>query len=284
MHCHAITSKYAPLHVWRMFAWMAAAVAVLLSSGFRYFYVCFREWKNFLVVIPEFGILKIKKYLYLIVLCLFFHPPAYAGLNEGFVAYSAKNYAQALKEFGPLAQQGNARAQYALGVMYYNGQGMPQDYMQAAEWFRKAAEQGDIISQYSLGVMYDNGQGVPQHYLQAAAWYRKAAEQRYADAQTNLGVMYAFGQGVYQNNVIAYALYNLSASIAPTDDSLASNNRSSLVNNMTPSEIAAGQALTLEISKPGNLTKALEKYLMHPAVKYVRMVCGPSSNCEYFPR
>jgi TPR repeat protein len=49
------------------------------------------------------------------------------------------------------------------------------------------AEQGDAQAQYNLGIMYDNGQDVPQDYTAAASWYRKAAEQGHAQAQFNLG-------------------------------------------------------------------------------------------------
>ena len=77
--------------------------------------------------------------------------------------------------------------------MYDNGHGVPQDYAAAVSWYRKAAEQGDADAQYNLGVMYDAGQGVPQDYAAAVSWYRKAAEQGYAGAQYNLGVMYERG-------------------------------------------------------------------------------------------
>ena len=79
------------------------------------------------------------------------------------------------------------QAQYNLGLMYDNGQGVPQDYKQAVKWYTKAAEQGDANAQYSLGYMYANGQGVPQDYKQAVMWFTKAAEQGDADAQYNLG-------------------------------------------------------------------------------------------------
>jgi TPR repeat protein len=50
-------------------------------------------------------------------------------------------------------------AQFNLGLMYYNGQGVTQDYSQAADWYRKAAAQGNAAAQYNLGLMYYNGQG-----------------------------------------------------------------------------------------------------------------------------
>ncbi|MBK8568743.1 MAG: sel1 repeat family protein [Nitrosomonadales bacterium] len=69
------------------------------------------------------------------------------------------------------------RAQYTLGIMYSNGQGVIQDDQQAAFWYHKAAEQGHAEAQFNLGLMYHNGQGVTQDDQQAASWYRKAGQQ-----------------------------------------------------------------------------------------------------------
>ena len=127
----------------------------------------------------------------------------------------AQDYDQAVSWYRKAADQGNADAQNSLGVMYANGQGVPKDYAQAASWYRKAADQGDAFAQSSLGIMYHDGQGVPKDYAQAASWYRKAADQgnnAAAGAQDLLGLMYEYGQGVAQDAVIAYALYNLSLS------------------------------------------------------------------------
>ncbi len=66
-------------------------------------------------------------------------------------------------------EQGNASAQYNLGVKYYNS--LPQDHAEAAKWFRKAAK-GNADAQYNLGVIYDKGYGVPQDYVQAHKWYK----------------------------------------------------------------------------------------------------------------
>ncbi len=103
--------------------------------------------------------------------------PAWAGWDEGVAAYHRGDYAAALREFRPLAEQGNAKAQYNLGLMYYNGEGVPQDYAEAVKWYRKAAEQGHAKAQLFLGNMYGNGQGVPQDYVQAYMWYILAASR-----------------------------------------------------------------------------------------------------------
>src|SRR5260370_20495292 len=88
------------------------------------------------------------------------------------------------------ADQGDAQAQFYVGWMYNNGQGVQQDHTQAVLWYRKAADQGDARAQCNLGLMYNNGQGVQQDHTQAALWYRKAADQGVAQAQNNLGFMY----------------------------------------------------------------------------------------------
>ena len=86
-------------------------------------------------------------------------------------AYERKNYPVALKIFTKLAEQGVASAQFALGFMYANGEGVPKDASQAVTWYRKAAEQGVAQAQFNLGAMYYNGEGVPKDYVQAAKWF-----------------------------------------------------------------------------------------------------------------
>ena len=101
--------------------------------------------------------------------------PGWAGLDEVMAAYQRGDYATVVRELRPLAEQGDAKAQFELGVMYATGLGVPQDYAEAVKWYRKAAEQGVAEAQYILGFMYRKGRGVPQDYLRAYAWYDLAA-------------------------------------------------------------------------------------------------------------
>ena len=100
------------------------------------------------------------------------------------------------------AEQGDASAQFNLGVMYADGEGVPQNYSEAVRWYRLAAEQGDASAQFNLGIMYANGEGVPQDYSEAMRWFQLAAEQGDASAtgvQTELheaGSSLALDQGV----------------------------------------------------------------------------------------
>ncbi len=103
--------------------------------------------------------------------------PAWAGVDEGVAAYKRGDYATALRELRPLAKQGNANAQYNLGIMYENGRGVPQDDAEAVKWYRKAAEEGYAKAQVLFGNMYLQGYGVPQDYVQAHMWFDVAASR-----------------------------------------------------------------------------------------------------------
>jgi len=87
------------------------------------------------------------------------------------------------------AEQGDAVAQYNLGVMYADGEGVAQNDAEAVQWFRKAAEQGLAGAQFNLGQMYRLGRGVVQSDAEAVQWYRKAAEQGHGDAQKVLAAL-----------------------------------------------------------------------------------------------
>ena len=78
------------------------------------------------------------------------------------------------------ADQGQADAQFNLGMLYTHDEGDWQDdYAQKALWYRKTAEQGDARAQYNLGVLYYKGHGVPRDFAKAYFWFdlATAAEQ-----------------------------------------------------------------------------------------------------------
>ncbi len=110
-------------------------------------------------------------------------------------------YTKSLQEFKALAEQGDAAAQFKVGLIYYKGQGVPPDYPEALNWFKKAALQGHPMAQYNAGYMYEKGEGTPQDYVEAAKYYRRAAERGNQLAQYNLGYMYEKGQGVSPDEV-----------------------------------------------------------------------------------
>ena len=109
----------------------------------------------------------------------------------------------ALDEFTELAQNGHSGAQYNLGLMYNNGNGVGRDMFEALDLWRRAAVQGHASAQYNLGLLYEGDDEIAEDFLEAARWYRSAAEQGHANAQNNLGLLYESGYGLDRNKVLA---------------------------------------------------------------------------------
>jgi hypothetical protein len=135
--------------------------------------------------------------------------PASAGpYEDGVAAYDRKDYAAALDAWLPLAQQGNAAAQFNVGVLYEKGLGVAQDLGAAARWYRKAAEQGDIEAQYDVGRLHETGSGVAKDLDEARRWYARvlASPQRDAAAaktKEQARVRLA-GLRAFEQNVVTY--------------------------------------------------------------------------------
>ena len=92
------------------------------------------------------------------------------------------------------AEQGNAEAQYKLGLMYDIGKEVDQDYQKAFKWYEKSANQGLASSQSKLGSMYRYGKGVEVNHAKASEWYWKAYEQGNEEAHYQLGTIYISNQ------------------------------------------------------------------------------------------
>lgn len=186
-----------------------------------------------------------------LLLCASWAARADAGqFEDASAAYERGDYATAHRLITPLAEQGNAKAQYNLGVMYHKGEGVPQDYNETMKWFRMAAVQGYAMAQYNLGSMYHKGEGVAQDYAETMKWYRRAAEQGLADAQYFLGAMYGRGQGVPQDNVRAYMWFSLAESRFDESElekrQMVILTRGIIAAEMTPDQIAEAQRLARE--------------------------------------
>jgi len=103
--------------------------------------------------------------------------PTWTILGGGYQSYLKGDYKAAYDEWLPLAELGDAEAQYNLGVMYDQGASVDQDLGKAASWYRKAAEQGFTDAQTNLGMMYYRGEGVPGDHTEAARWFQLAADK-----------------------------------------------------------------------------------------------------------
>lgn len=237
------------------------------------------------------------RFLLLAVLILALAPSLWAGMDDGRAAYERQDYTLALREFGKLAQEGNAGAQYAVGVMYAEGQGVAREIEAAVQWFRKAADQGEPRAEFRLGLLCYDGQGLPQSYKEAARWFRRAADHGHAPAQFDLAMMYASGLGVPENqtesvkwlrlasaqglgeaqnnlaiafdtgtgvrhsDIAAHALYTLAAATRVSPSRQAAGNRLQLAERMSKEDIAQAEALAAAMGKPGRLLEALDEFL-----------------------
>ena len=134
-----------------------------------------------------------------------------ADFEVGLKAYESGDYATAIKEFQPLADQGVRNAQYNLGLIFAKGQGVKQDYTEAAKWYRKAAEQGVVEAEYNLGMLYSAGNGVPKDPAEAMKWFIQAAEKGDVQAANSIGTFYDEGEGAFKNKAEAAKWYRKAA-------------------------------------------------------------------------
>lgn len=161
-------------------------------------------------------------------------------LEAGIRAYSLGDYATALKEWRPLAEKGDPRAQHRMGLLYAQGLGVPKDPEKATDWFRKAAHKGNILAAYNLAFRYLKGEGTRKDLKMAAVWFRRAAGAGLPQAQHTLGLLFANGDGVPQNFVHAYMWLSLSAK---QNNLIARKDRDAVARQMTPKQIQEAKTL-----------------------------------------
>jgi TPR repeat protein len=165
-------------------------------------------------------------------------------IESGKRAYEQKDYATALKEFAPLAEQGNAAAQLFLGRMYMMGQGVLKDSDQAIKWFKASASQGNAEAQFFLGTMYL----LPQKDIaEGVKWLRLSAEQGQQDAQLILGKAYLQGAKELPRDPVQAEMWLRLA--AKGNLEFYQNELLAAEAQMTPEQIAKGKALA-EAWKP----------------------------------
>ena len=129
-------------------------------------------------------------------ICLFlcflpFHSSSASNYNTGAVYFAKGDYTSALSIWKPLAQQGNAAAQYSMGLLYDQGKGVEQDTGKALQFFQQAVAQNLPAAQYYLGIKYFAGLGIDKNINKARTLLTQAAEQEHLLAQYNLGVLYS---------------------------------------------------------------------------------------------
>ena len=180
--------------------------------------------------------------------CWLAAPAGAADFAAGYAAYQRGDFAAALSEWRPLAEAGDAKAQFNLGVMYDEGKGVVRSRAMTVEWWERAAAQqmplalhnlahlylggGDgaepdydrareLLQQatklglprstYTLGKMYEYGLGSPRDDAKAVELFKLAAERGFDRAQYNLGKMYRDGRGVPRDPTAAVRWFRAAA-------------------------------------------------------------------------
>jgi TPR repeat protein len=165
-------------------------------------------------------------------------------VDDGITAYHEKDYAKAAEAWTPLAEQGDASAQYYLGTLYAEGKGVAQNDATAFLWFERSAKQGNPNGQYNVGASYAAGTGVPKNYEEAAKWFQRAADQGMVFAQVNLGLLYAAGNGVPQDNIEAFKWLDIAFRRLPAGESAmdVAHAMEDVTKNMTREQIDEARA------------------------------------------
>ena len=166
-------------------------------------------------------------------------------MEDAAEAYYMNDYSTAITLYEKLAEQGDARAQFNLALIYDQGIRGSHDYDRAFYWYTKAAEQGIAEAQYNLALMYLNGlnndkQDLKYNYQQAFDWFKKAAEQGDVKAQINLGELYQNGKGTNQDYIEALKWFIISSLNAK---SISTTHINYIEKLMTSSQVELAQKL-----------------------------------------
>ena len=124
-------------------------------------------------------------------------------LEDALRSLEAGRHGQAVQMLLPLANGGNALAQYRLGNLYFHGQGVPEDEKMAVFWWKKAAAQGSSEAMFQIASAFLFGiqaaKSVTDPDREAATWYFQAASAGHAEAQYHLGLLFLAGKGVLES-------------------------------------------------------------------------------------
>jgi TPR repeat protein len=160
--------------------------------------------------------------------------------QKGWDAYNSLDYAAAKAEWEALADAGDAKAAYGMGLLYGNGFGVDMNDELALKYYGIAAEQGHGDAAFNLAVMYQNGWGVPADDAVANAWYQKAADKGNKEAQMALGRYYAMDFLDTYDPVQAYKWFKLAEQLG---DYGALEKREFIASRMTPEQVSEAEGI-----------------------------------------
>jgi hypothetical protein len=160
------------------------------------------------------------KYLVAAALVAFVAVPASGqSVKAGIDAWQRADYSGAVAIWKPLAEHGDADAEFNLGQAYRLGRGVPLDLGSAEMWFQRAANSGHVDAQTTLGLLlFQNGDRAS-----GLKWLRRAAEQGEPRAMLVYGTALYNGDGAPQDKLLGYAFISRAAGqgLAPAKDTLA---------------------------------------------------------------
>ena len=169
---------------------------------------------------------------------------AWSGdLKKGWDAYNSLDYATAKAEWESLADAGDAKAAYGMGLLYGNGFGVDMNDELALKYYGIAAQKGHADAAFNLAVMHQNGWGVPASDEVANKWYRIAADKGNTEAQMALGRYYAMDFLDTYDPVLAFKWFNLAEKLG---DFGASEKREFMASRMTPDQVSNAEGLVEE--------------------------------------
>lgn len=153
------------------------------------------------------------KYVLAAIATLMLSISSFAGtLQEGYEAVRNGNPEQGHAILQPLAENGDADAQYAVAVLYREGWGVEKNLETATGYYQKSAEQDHRDAMFEVGLMYQVGQGgLTKDYEKSAKWYLKSAEKGHPAAMYAVAGLYYNGMGVKRDMDMAMSWYQKSA-------------------------------------------------------------------------
>ena len=160
--------------------------------------------------------------------------------KKGWDAYNSLDYTTAKAEWQELADAGDERSAYGMGLLYGNGFGVDMNDELALKYYGIAAEQGHADAAFNLAVMHQNGWGVPQDDEIANRWYQQAADKGNTEAQMALGRYYAMDFLDSYDPIMAYKWFSLAERLGDID---ASEKREFIASRMNSTQVAEGDEL-----------------------------------------
>jgi localization factor PodJL len=159
---------------------------------------------------------------------------------------TAQDLQEAVRWYQRSAARGFAQAQYRLATHLERGFGVARDVGRARIWYLRAAEKGTVKAMHNLAVLSASSEQTQPDYAVAGKWFAAASECGLADSQYNLGVLHENGLGVAQSTVLAYKWYSLAAKGGDKD---AIARREAIKGELSAKDLAEAEGMVRSFSR-----------------------------------